>query len=249
MISFVIIEDEPNSVELLKKMIRHVRADANLLGSAGDVSSGIQLIKKTNPDIVFLDIEMPGGDGFSILNAFDEIPFKVIFVTSHDEYAIKAIKYAALDYLLKPVNLEDLKVAVNNAVKVVHRQTDNIRFLHQQLNGDDQELNKILISSQSGHLIVPIKDIIALEAEGNYTFFRLSDGNKHLASNPLNHYEEVLPPNFFFRIHKSYIVNCHKVVHIEPGRMGNVQLERDISLNIAARRKRAFLEFYKRFAV
>jgi len=248
MITAVIIEDEPNSAKLLSKMIKLYCPELTLIGRANDVATGIEIIKTKEPDLVFLDIEMPGGDGFSVLNAFEQIAFKVIFVTSHDQYAIKAIKYAALDYLMKPVNLDDLQIAVNRATQQVHMQTDNIRFLQQQLIKKKANIPKMVISSQAGHKIINIVDIVALEAEGNYTFFTLADGHKHLASYPLSHYEEVLPANIFFRIHKSYIVNCHKVIDIDPGRTGEVKLVQNISFGIAARRKRAFLEFYKKFA-
>ena len=246
MIKSVIIDDEVNSREVLIKMIMNYCEGVTVIGSAIDVSSGIELIVEHQPDLVFLDIEMPGGDGFSILNAFDVINFKIIFVTGYDEYAVKAFKYAALDYLLKPIALKDLENAIQRAKMMIENQAFNIRFLHSRLSKPESSPDKILIPAQGGHLIVEWEEIIKIEASGNYVYFHQVNGKRHLVGYPLSHYEELLPPDIFFRIHKSFIINCQKVNLIENGRGGRVFLEDGSYLKIATRRKKAFLDFYKK---
>lgn len=246
MIKTVIIDDEIHSRNLLMNMIANYCTGVSVVGMATDVLTGINAIREHQPDLVFLDVEMPGGDGFSILNAFDKINFKIIFVSGYDHYAIKAFKYAALDYILKPVALNDLNNAIQRAKMVIGNQIENVRLLYEQLNEPTLNPQKILIPIQGGHLTIQWEEIVKLEANGSYVYFYLTNGNKYLVGYPISYYEELLPPGLFFRIHKSFIINCQKVTSIEGGRGGSVFLEDGSYLKIAARRKKAFLDFYKK---
>ena len=185
MIKAVIIDDEINSRELLHAMLTDHCEDVEILGMAKDVSSGVKTIKQKQPELVFLDIEMPGGSGFDILNAFDHINFKVVFVTGYDQYAIKAIKYAALDYLLKPVDLEELKIAVEKAKTEISGQDAKIKFLESNYKNPLNENGQIIISTHNNHNIVNLDDILYLEAMEGYSKVFIDDDSKHLSSRPL----------------------------------------------------------------
>jgi len=246
MIKTVIIDDEINSRELLYNMLTNFCEDIEIIGTAKDVSSGIEVIKQKKPALVFLDIEMPGGNGFDILNELDEINFKVVFVTGYDQYAIKAIKYAALDYILKPVDLEELKMAVEKAKINIADQEDKINFLQSKFNDSSKEFDQIIIASNHNHYVVNLDDILYFEALDGYSVVVLDSQKTHTSAHPLSYYENLLPSNQFFRIHKSYLINCKKVTKYDPGRGGNVSILSAINLPIATRRKSLFISFMNR---
>lgn len=242
MIKAVIIEDELNSRELLHQMLTNYCEGVIIVGMADDIKSGINIIQEKNPDIVFLDIEMPGGTGFDILDCFKNHNFKLVFVTGYQEYAIKAIKYAAFDFILKPINLEELRQTIKR-IKSYPFPNQNLQFLKDNMTNQPDRLNQFIISDNKKYSIVQFNDIILLEAERNYVTFHLSNHVKHMVTNSLNYYEELLPADCFFRVHRSYIINCKKVVQIDSGRGGNIFLSEDNCIPIAVRRKPALLRF------
>ncbi len=246
MIKAIVIDDEINSRELLHNMLTNHCENVEVLGMAKDVSSGIEIILQKNPQLVFLDIEMPGGNGFDILNALEDINFKVVFVTGYDQYAIKAIKYAALDYILKPVDLDELKSAVEKANSEILNQENKIRFLQENYNDSSRKLDQIIISTHNNHNIINLDDIVYLEAMDGYSIVFVEPDIKHISSHPLSYYEELLPINQFFRIHKSHLINCNKVTGFDAGRGGNVSLTNKVNLPIATRRKSLFTTFINR---
>lgn len=248
MIRTVIIEDEVNSQDLLRQMLTEYCEGVEVLGVADDVASGIELIRKVNPDVIFLDVEMPGGNGFDILNTFSTLSFKIIFVTGYSHYAIKAIKYAALDYLLKPINLKELRLTIQKIKETIPSYMTSLEFLKNQLENTTEanEITKIVISDNRSHKVVELEDVIYLEAERTYVTFYLTDNRKYVATNPLNYYKDLLPDTFFFRIHKSYLINCRKVLRLDAGRGGSVHLQEGAALPIAFRRKPAFVRFLEK---
>ena len=244
----ILIEDEKNSRELLRTAIDNFVDGIEIVGEAEDVVSGISSIHEYKPDLVFLDIELPDGTGFDILDGCAELDFSVIFVTAFDTYAIKAIRYSAIDYLTKPLDLEDLEQAVKRVISKKASQKENIRFLKDRILKPEEAEEKIIVPSHNGYEMIKLNDIIAIEAENNYVFFILEDGRKLLASQALSYYEDLLPEHSFFRIHKSHIINFKKVTSVEPGRMGKALLSNGKALDIAARRKAAFLTYLKKYA-
>jgi two-component system LytT family response regulator len=242
----VIIDDELNSRELLAQMLENYSHEVEIVGTGKDVPTGIEIIRKTNPDLVYLDIEMPGGGGFEILNAFDNISFHVIFVSGYDHYAIKAFRYSALDYLLKPVDLDELREATARAHERKYSSGASISLLRDQLNRSNEELEQIVISDNNKHVIVNLKNIMYLEAHGNYISFHMTDNNRYTVIKSLNHYEEILPSQRFFRIHKSYLINLYAVQSYESGRGGQVVLKDGTKVSIALRRKPMFIKSIKR---
>jgi len=243
MLKAIIIEDERNSRELLSNMINNYCEGIQLIGEAVDVESGVKLIQKKLPDLVLLDIEIKGGTGFDLLDKLRDVPFSVIFVTGYDQYAIKAIKYAALDYILKPIDLRELRSAIKRAKEQLNFVRQKRQFLLDSQKDEDTDLTKIILSDREQYTILNFAEIIYLKASGGYVEFILEKGFKKIASYSLKHYEALLPESVFFRIHHSYLINLTKVESYESGRTGNVMLKGGHLLNIAARRK---VEFTKK---
>ena len=244
----VIIEDETNSRELLANMLQNYCNSIEVVGEAHDVKTGIAVIQKYNPDVIFLDIEMPGGDGFKILDAFPIVAFQVIFVTGYDEYAIKAIKYSALDYILKPIDLEELKNAIKKIIPSTSDKRQNIKFLQSSLKKRQKEPDKLILPGNKRHVVVPFNQIIKIIANGNYAEFFLEGNKIRISSYSLAHYESILPEGRFLRIHKSHLINLQKVTTYQSGRGGKVFLSDGSSLDIAARKKSAFVRMLNNMA-
>ncbi len=246
MIKALIIDDERHSRNLLTKMLTDFCEGVEVVGEAHDVPSGIALLKAQQADVILLDIEMPGGDGFDILNAVDYSHFNVIFITGYDQYAIKAIKYAAMDYLLKPVDLEELQAAITKVKNYQSDTSGKLRFLHTNYKSRNEELRQIVLPGRDSYSVIELDKVIRIEAQGSYVMFHLENNKSHLVVNSLTHYEELLPQENFFRIHKSHLINIHKVERVDLGRRGKVRLNDGSELDIAARRKSTFNQMIKR---
>ena len=246
MMRAIIVEDEDNSRELLRSAIENFTDGIEVVGEANDVESGVNTINRLKPDVLFLDIELPDGKGFDIIDKIKSGPYKVIFVTAYDDYAIKAIRYAAIDYLVKPLDLDDLEAAVERLKTRPALTSQNIDFLSQQIENKTND-NKIMVPSHNGYQMIDFDSIVSIEADSNYVFFILDDGKKYLAAHSLSYYEDLLPDEQFFRIHKSHIVNFNKVKSVESGRTGKALLKNGAHLDIAARRKAAFMAYMKKY--
>ena len=229
----VIIDDEINSRQLLVTLLSKYCTGIEIGGTANSVQSGLELINKVQPQLIFLDIEMPGGDGFDLLENFKNAPFLTCFVTGYEQYAIKAIKYGAFDYLLKPVDIQELKKTVSKA------QT--------QVSPEIKEDRNLII--YDGHKVWVVKEeqIIHISSEDSYSILYLEDDRKIVTSESLNYYEKLLQKNGFFRSHKSHIINCKAVKSIEPGRTGLIRMTNGSVISLAARRKKDFMDRIKEF--
>jgi two-component system, LytTR family, response regulator len=245
MIRSLIVDDEKKSCNVLKSILNNYCPDVEIVSIAHSAEEGRDMIKKCNPDLVFLDIQMPTGNGFSLLMDFERIDFRVIFVTAHDEFAINAIKYSALDYLLKPINIEDLISSIDRfkAVKS-YQNAAQVEILKHNLNEKDFRLRKIALSGMEEIVFVNIDDIIRLEAHGNYTVFYISAGEKFVASKTLKNYEDVFPANEFLRVHNSHIINLNKVKKYLKGKGGVAVMNDGSYINISPRKKDDFLRAY-----
>ncbi len=243
--SAVIIEDEKNSRDLLSLLLRDYCPTLELVGTAAGVQDGIKLIENLRPEIVFLDIEMKGGTGFDILEAVSALSFALIFVTGYDNYAIKAFRFAAVDYLMKPVSIEELKNTVDRITTSTDYIQNRLGFVKQLM--DNEAPNKLIIRSlEKSHLIL-FDALVYLTSDGNYTKFYLNDDAPKLSSYPIKYYEDLLPDHLFYRIHKSHIINLEYVLNFDGGRGGFAHLKTDVKLPIAARRKSDFKRSIKRF--
>jgi two-component system LytT family response regulator len=209
MIKAIIIDDEKKSREVLLGLTDRYCPEVFVLAQADGCKDGIEKVKQLNPDIVFLDIQMPDGSGFNFLEAFDDFKFEVIFTTAYDQYAIKAIKYSALDYLLKPINPDDLKESI---AKYLLKQdkgqiNKNIRVLLENMKAQGSEAKKIILSTSEGIHILSTDEIIRCESDDYYTKFFLTNGNPILISKTLKQNEAMLSDFDFIRPHKSHLVN------------------------------------------
>jgi len=245
-INTVLIDDEPKNIKVLKGMLQEFCPQVHLTGEADNSRSGKKLILEKKPELVFLDIEMPYGNGFDLLNELMPIDFEVVFVTAFDKYMLQALKYSALDFLLKPVNIEELKNAVKNAEVRIRKNSINqqLQVLLENFKKPDPGLKKIAVPSADGFDFILISDIIRCEAQGAYTKIYINHSRQVLVSRPLKDYEALLPENLFFRIHSSHLINLNYVKKYNRGRGGLVELDDGSVIEVAARRKD---EFLKRF--
>ena len=243
MINAIIVEDEKRSQELLEKLIQKNCPDVSVVGLADSVESGVALIRKLKPRLVFLDIEMPDGSGFDVLKAVTDMPFEVIFTTASDRYAINAIKYSALDYLLKPIDGEELQAAVQKIKEkdLSVSNMENLRFLLQNFRKNDEQYTRITLPTGNAYEIVNVKDIIRCEADGNYTNFFLADKRKMIVTMGLKHYEDLLPQGDFFRIHNHHLVNVNHVSRILKEDGGYAIMSDGSKIEISRRKKEGFL--------
>ena len=246
MLSAVIIDDEYKGRLALKQKILDYCKDIMIIGEAADGKEGLELINEKKPDIVFLDIEMPLVNGFEMLQNLKERNFHLIFTTAYNHYAIKAIKYSAFDYLLKPIDEDEIAIALdkfkNQEAAITTEQVQN---LHLFTNGKLQDT--IALSTQEGLLFVKIDDIMYLEASSNYTMIVMHDKSKHLASKTLATFEEVLQDNtLFFRSHKSHVVNLKFIKQYIRGEGGELIMLDGKNVPLSRTKKQEFLDLFTR---
>lgn len=242
MIHTMIIDDEPRGRELLKMMLANSCPSVKVVGEAGNIHEGLEMIKKHEPDLVLLDIEMPGGTGFDLLAKFDDITFNIIFITAFDKYAIKAIKFAAMDYLLKPVEEEDLAKAITRVEENVNRKANKAAVTNLlQNNKRSADNQKIGLTTSDGLDFVEIKTILRCEADGKYTYVYLLDGKKLLVSKNLKEFEDLLSDFNFFRVHHSHLVNLDYIKKYQSGRGGYVVMSDGSTITVSQRKKEEFM--------
>lgn len=210
MIRAIIIDDEENNVDNLEGLLKRYCPDVSVVGTAMNASDGSLLIQSINPELVFLDIQMPGKSGFQMLEELEEYRFEIILVTAFDQYGIQAIKFSAIDYLLKPINPEELKRAVAKATQRIkfkkqNHELENLLALIK--NRDERSAHKLALPTLKETRFVKPKDIIRCESSNAYTTFYLSAGEKIVVSKPIYEYEELLADFGFLRCHQSHLVN------------------------------------------
>ena len=244
----LIIEDEQKSREMLATLIKKNFPQLTIVGLAKNVAEGVEFINTLSPDLIFLDISMPDGTGFDVLEKTQGLKFDIIFTTATDKHALKAIKYSACDYLLKPIDVDELKPTVDKLIEKHTSKTptipsmENLQFLIQNLKRADDNYSKITLPTGNAYEIVNIKDIIRCEADGSYTNFILIGGKKLMVSASMKHYEDLLPANDFIRIHHHHLININHVVRFLKVDGGYAIMSDNSQLEISRRKKDAFLE-------
>lgn len=213
MIKSILIDDEKTSRETLRGLLKRYCKNVEIVAEADGYHTGIESIHKYKPDVIFLDIQMPDGSGFKMLEDIGEINFEVIFSTAYDQYAIKAIRYSALDYLLKPINPEDLINAVEKMEEKMKKGKDNtnVRFLLDTVRSPNLDTKKIVLTTSEGMHLVDIDNIIRCESLDYYTKFFMTDGKSIMVSRTLKENEELLSEFNFIRPHKSHLINLKYV--------------------------------------
>jgi len=233
----IIIDDEKNARETLQKMLlRYFPTRVNIVGMADSVKIAVELIKENTPDVVFLDIEMPGENGLELFSYFKNPNFSVIFTTAYQQYAINAIKFAALDYILKPINQIELGEAISKLEKKDHinRNTSlHIETLLHNLNLDSGSFNKIILPTREGYELEKIRNIMYCKADKNYCEIH-TVSNIIIVSKPLKYVVDLLPEELFFRIHKSYYVNQNYIKSLSRTDGDHVVLENDVNLPVSS---------------
>ncbi len=221
----IIIDDENRTRDLIAKMINSFGLDIEAIPAGESVETGIKAIEEHKPDIVFLDIKMPDGTGFDLLKAIPNKNFEVIFITAHEEFAIKAIKFSALDYILKPVDPEELKAAVVLAMETLGTKKEESQFDALQLNIQPNQKRRLVLKTQESVHIVELDHIIRCEADRNYTSFYLTEGKKILVSKTLKDYETLLSAHNFLRVQQSHLINLDFVARYDKGNGGSVVMK------------------------
>jgi len=238
MINAIIIDDERNNIENLEQLLHLYCPEVNIISTAFNAKDGREIILQLDPDLVFLDIQLPGVNGFELLQSLPKYTFDVIFVTAYDQYGIKAVKFAAIDYLLKPINIDELKIAVKKVIakKEEGKQNNQLKNLMQLLKSDHEEHRIALSSTQEIRYVKP-SDIIRCESSNNYTTFYLASGEKLLISKPIYFYEELLNDYSFMRCHQSHLVNKKFVISFIKEDGGSLLLEDNSRLPVSNQKR------------
>lgn len=243
MITATIVDDEPDCCESLATLLQRYCAEVKILDICYSAASGLQSIKEHPPQILFLDIEMPFMNGFELLEKLGEVHFELIFTTSYDQYAIKAIRFSALEYLLKPIDREELQQSVQKAIKRnAAPLPQQLEMLLEKIKHPAIAINKIAIPTLEGFQLVLAESIIRCESESNYTFLFLKDKRKLIASRNLKDIEEMLEDYAFIRVHNSHLVNINEVEKYVKGEGGYLVMSDGAMVNVSRSRKELLLK-------
>ena len=242
-IKAILIDDELNSLQNLQQKLEGFCPDVTIVAVSQKPEEGISLIRQHQPDVVFLDIEMPRMSGFRMLGELGEYDFDIIFTTAYNHYSIDAIRISAFDYLVKPIGIEDLQQAVERLSKSLNRQTkEKIDILKKSLSDNRSQEDKIAISTSEGIEFIPIKNIIHIESRSNYSKIFLTDNKSITVTKILKDFEEMLLPYNFYRVHNSHLINLNYIQKYVRSQGGHVQLQDGTLIDISRRKKEEFLK-------
>lgn len=243
-----VVDDELYARQSIITILKDRFPAIEIVGEAPSVKDAVEGIRNTTPDIVFLDVDLTDGTGFDVVNFLKPVRFKVIFVTAHQEYAIKAIKFSALDFILKPISSFELESAVNRVIEERNEKSEQLKFeaFENNIQQSNKEKKIVLKTSDSIHLI-EIKNIVRCEADNNYTTFFLINGKKIIISKGLKEYDELLSGYGFFRIHQSHLVNIAYITRFDKKDGGYVILNDQAKLPVSQRKKQGLLDIFENF--
>lgn len=245
MINVVIIDDEKDARFLLTNFIeKKLSHKIKILGEADDVVSGIELIEREKPDLVFLDVQMKTGTGFDLLSHFQQIDFDIIFITAYNQFAIQAFKFSAFDYILKPFKVSEIEESIGKFEQNFNEKKNidkRIKILIENY-GSEGEIHKLIINNVEGFLVLSINEILRLEGDRNYTHFILATGKKITTSKSLGEYELMLNDYGFYRIHQSTIVSLRYVVAFKKTDDGYVEMTDGTTVKVSRSKKQGLIE-------
>ncbi len=249
-LGILIVDDEPKIRQSLQLMLERYCEGVNVLGQASSVEEAYEKINELKPGLLLLDIQMPHGSGFDLLRRFEQIDFNVIFITGHSEYALKAYKYHALDYLLKPVDIDELAATIEHARKEINRK-ESIQRLEQMLTELRQESTpQIVIATQEGRTFVSLEDLVRCEADGAYTWIYLANGLRIFSTKNLGEYERILVEEntrarfFFHRVHHKHLINLQHMQGVQM-KTRTISMAGDHLIPIAQRRYTGFMKILR----
>jgi len=239
----IIVEDEQNNRENLQNILKEHCPFVEIIALCPSALEGRRKIIELQPDLVFLDIEMPGGDGFSLLESLPELTFEVIFVTAFTNYAIKAIKFSALDYILKPIDTMELLTAIDKASEKIKKKHENARMVNLLENQHKEGTKKLLALPLSDKIeFVKVSNIIRCQSDGNYTVFHLRGGETLLISRTLKEYDELLAPFNFLRVHQSHLINMDEVKSFVKSDGGYILMKDGSNICISRQRREIVMQ-------
>jgi two-component system, LytTR family, response regulator len=244
MISTVLVDDEKDSIRVLQKLLESYCPQVEVVGTAEGVETALAVIQATRPDLLFLDIEMTQGNAFDLLKQLRPLTFQVIFVPAFDNYAIRAFKYSAVDYLLKPVDIDELVSAVERVAERSQQRTiiDQMQAFLDNMGNFQLAQQKMAVPTIDGLIFINLKEVVRLEATSSYTQIILENREVIMATRTIKDYEDILPGTLFCRIHNSHIINLQKIEKYHKGRGGYVVLEDGSEIEVASRRRQEFLQ-------
>ena len=244
--SFV-VEDNSLALEMLVNDISKNFKELELIGTAKSVIEAAKLLQKRQPDILFLDIMLGDGTGFDLLEIFPDLKSKIIFVTASDEYAIRAFKFAAIDYILKPYLIEDLEKSIQKAKLQIEPQKEQLNILKQAVTNPKKNLKRISLHTQDKIIVVNIEDIIRCNSDNNYTTFYFKDNSKILVSKTLKYYADILKDYNFLRVHQSHLINKSEIKEYIKSDGGYLILKNGANIPVSVRKRAEVIQTLKGF--
>ena len=243
MLKAIIIDDEPYCCEILAAMLASDCQDVEIVCICSNASEGLTAIRQHSPDLVFLDVEMPKMNGFEMLEQLPAINFHLIFTTSYDQYALKAIRFSAIDYLLKPIDREELKKAVEKLKQRIQIPIpQQLEILLQKIKQPSSPVNKIALPTMEGLQMIPVDTIVSCESDDNYTMLKLKTSKKLIVTRSLKEMEEVLEQHSFIRVHRFYLINLNEIEKYIKGDGGYLVMSDGTSIDVARNKKETLLK-------
>ncbi len=241
-----IVDNEQSAIDSISKVLTDFFDDIHIVGSAQNTADAFRMIQERQPDLVFLDIEMGKESGFDLLEVFDEVNFRVVFLTAHEEYALKAIKFSAIDYIIKPAGISDLKQLFTKVRKGLNQAYKNttIKHMFSNFSTPNKEQHKIALPIAEGVEFIKVDDILYIRADGSYTHFYLKNKENLTVSKNLKFFESILTDYGFFRIHNSTLVNLKYIKKIGKSSGGYVVMEDNEEFSISKSRKEEFSQLF-----
>jgi two-component system LytT family response regulator len=240
----VLVDDEPTVRNTISSLLSEHFPGIRIMASAGSIEEGYEAVVKYKPDLLFLDIELPDGTGFDLLKKFQQIPFKIIFVTGHNEYALDAIKVSALDYVLKPIDTNELRRAVEKAGEIINQEEHMLKFqaLNENLQSSKKVLKRIILHTADHLQLISVSDIIRAEADSNYTRFWLSGGQRIMVSRTIKEFAALLSGSGIIRVHQSHLVNLSYIDKFVKKGGGYLQLKDNTTIPVSPNLKKQVLQ-------
>jgi two-component system LytT family response regulator len=245
----LIIDDEFQSRKLIAKMLSLFFPALDVAGEAATVQEALLAMEAVKPQLIFLDVQMNNENGFELLDKVTGFHFEIIFITAHHEFAVKAFRYNALDYLMKPIDPDEFQSAVKKAIKQYDQNKPDIKerigLLQQQLQSPNKFPDRVVIPSAEGYLVIPVQEIIYCHSNGNYTEFQLINNKRITSSYTMGHFEELLTGHNFFRVHRSSMINLAFVKMYKKGEGGSVIMNNGYEIEVSRSNKEAFMKLFR----